>query len=182
MKSSRFFLHLFVPLLIISVIVLAGFGRTIGSYFLEDDFGEVLYVSRIFSGDWQRIITNFTGNYMEIPTMKVYRPCLLLSLVADYAFWGTKAYGYFITNIAFLLAAALMLYLVLIELTRSWYRPRSVLFAIFSAALFASSPLHCESISLMVGRVDIICAFFYLLALWSFLRKGYKNNWLLTAL
>ncbi len=182
MKFSRFFLNLIIPIALISIIALSAFSRTINSYFLEDDFGEVLYVSQIFAGDWQKIITNFTGNYMEIPTMKVYRPCLLLSIMSDYALWGTKAYGYFITNIVFLIAAAVALYMVLIELTRSWYRPRSILFAIFSAALFASSPLHCESISLMVGRVDIICAFFYLLSFWSFIRRGDRNDTLLTIL
>jgi len=182
MKSSKLFLYPFIPLLAVVIIVLSSFGRTIGSYFLEDDLGEVSYVSQIFSGDWQKIITNFTGNYMEIPTMKVYRPCLLLSIIADYSLWKTNACGYFITNILFLIGTAVVLFLMLLELSRSWYRPRSILFAMFSAALFASSPLHCESVSLIVGRVDIICAFFYLLALWFFIRKGNSGNWILTAL
>ena len=172
MKFSRIFFNLIVPLFIVSTITLAAFGRTIGSYFLEDDFGEILYVSQIFSGDWHKVVANFTGNYMEIPTMKVYRPFLLLSLMFDYAIWHTKAYGYFITNILFLIGAAMMLYAVLRELTKTWGNRRSLLFALFAAALFACSPLHCESVSLMVGRVDIICAFFYLLALWGFVRKG----------
>ncbi len=180
MKSHKFFFVL--SCLIVAIIVLAAFARTIGSYFLEDDLGEVLYVHQIFSGNWQQVISNFTGNYMGISTMKVYRPCLLLSIMADYALWKTNAIGYFITNILFLMATASALYMVLIELTRSWDRKRSILFAFFSAALFASSPLHCESVSLMVGRVDIICAFFYLFALWSFIRKGDSKNWLLTLL
>ncbi len=159
MKSSKFPLFLILPLIVFSIIILSAFGRTLNSYFLEDDFGEVLYVSQIFSGHWQSVVTNFTGNYMEIPTMKVYRPCLLLSLMADYALWRTDATGYFATNILFLIGSALVLYLLLLELTKSWYQPRAYVFALSSAALFAASPLHCESVSLMVGRVDIICAF-----------------------
>src|ERR1700721_1802969 len=58
---------------------------------------------------------------------------------------------------------------------------RSTAFSLLSAALFAASPLHCESVSLMVGRVDIICAFFYLLSLWCFIRKGDNHNRILTA-
>lgn len=180
MKSSKFFLYLLLPLIVFSIIILSAFGRTLSSYFLEDDFGEVLYVSRIFSGHWHKVITNLTGNYMEIPTMKVYRPCLLLSIMADYAFWRTDATGYFITNILFLIGSAVMLYQVLLELTKSWYHPRALTFALFSAALFAASPLHCESVSLMVGRVDIICAFFYLLSLWCFVYKGNSHNWIVT--
>ncbi len=176
MRFSKRFFSLFLPLLIIVAIALAGFSRTIGSYFLEDDFGEILYVSQIFAGDWHKVIANFTGNYMEIPTMKVYRPVLLLSLLFDYAIWKTKAIGYFVTNIVFFIGAAMMLYLLLRQLTKSWSNRRSILFALFAAALFAASPLHCESISLMIGRVDIICAFFYLFALWGFVRKGESQN------
>jgi len=180
MKSNRFFFPF--ALIVIAIIVLAAFGRTLGSYFLEDDIGEVLYVHKIFSGDWHKLITNFTSNYMEIPTMKVYRPCLLLSIMTDYALWRTNATGYFLTNILFLIAGATILFMLLTELTRSWNKTRSILFSLFSAALFASSPLHCESVSLMVGRVDIICAFFFLLSLWSFVHKGDAKNWLLTSL
>ncbi len=180
MKLSRFFFYLFFPVIIFLIITFCAFGRTLNSYFLEDDFGEVLYVSQIFSGDWQKVIANFTGNYMGIPTMKVYRPFLLLSLIADYAFWKTNASGYFATNILFLIGSATLLYLVLFELTKSWNRPRSIAFSLFSAALFAASPLHCESVSLMVGRVDIVCAFFYLLSLWCFIHRGNKHRWILT--
>ena len=184
MKFSKSLLNWLLPLLILAVIVLASFGRTLGSYFLEDDFGEVLYVSQIFSGKWHQLVENFTGNYMQIPTMKVYRPCLLLSIMFDYAFWKTNACGYFITNIVFLMAAAMMLYVVLRQMTSSWNLTRSIIFALMSAALFAASPLHCESASLMVGRVDIICSFFYLLALWAFMKKGVALNlkWLVLGL
>jgi len=176
MKSSKMFFLLVLPLLIIAIIALSAFGRTLGSYFLEDDFGEVYYVSHIFAGNWHLLIDNLTGNYMQIPTMKVYRPFLLLSIMADYALWKTNAAGYFATNIIFLMGTAMMLYLVLRQLTRSWHITRSVLFSLLSAALFVGSPLHCESVSLMVGRVDIICSFFFLTALWAFIRKGNSTN------
>ena len=182
MKSFSRFFHLALVVIILSVVILIALGRTLGNYFIEDDFGEVLYVSQIFSGDWHKLLSNFTGNYMEIPTMKVYRPCLLLSIMADYAVWKTNATGYFITNISFLIGSAVMLYLLILELSRDWYRPRAIIFALLSATLFAASPLHCESIALMVGRVDIICAFFYLLSLWCLIRKGDRHNWLLTTI
>ncbi len=176
MKFSKLFFGILAPLLIIVVIALTAFGRTLGSYFLEDDFGEVVYVSEIFSGDWQKLISNFTGNYMQIPTMQVYRPCLLLSIMSDYALWKTNACGYFVTNIVFLIAAAMMLYIVLRQLTRSWSPSRAIPFSLLSASLFVASPLHCESVSLMVGRVDIICSFFYFLALWAFIRRGNSSS------
>lgn len=177
MTSIRPALGLLLPLGIIVIIVMAGFGRTLSSYFLEDDFGEVHYVSQIFAGDWEKFASNFTGNYMQIQTMRVYRPVLLLSIMLDYAIWKTHAIGYFITNIAFLIADAFILYLLLRQLTMSWLSYKSIAFAAFAACLFAAGPLHCESVSLMVGRVDIICLFFYLLALSAFIRRGRESNW-----
>ena len=51
-----------------------------------------------------------------------------------------------------------------------------MLFSLLSAALFASSPLHCESISFVSGRDNVISAFFYLLSLWCFVRNGSRNS------
>jgi hypothetical protein len=160
--------------------VFACFGRTLSSYFIADDFAQVAYVAKIFHGDMNCLISNFTGNYMQIPVMKIYRPCLLLSLLFDFALWRTNAFGYFLTNVLFLIAASQMFYLLLRELTRSWTARRSIVFALLATALFASNPLHCESVSFISGRDSILSAFFYLLSLWCFIRKGTDQSWKLS--
>ena len=64
-----------------------------------------------------------------------------------------------------------MLYLLCRELTRSWSYTRSDRnLGDCQDALFIVNPLHCESVSWVVGRVDIECCFYYLVATWSFLR------------
>jgi len=165
-----------VPACILAVIALICFGRTLGSYFVADDFAQVSYASSICNGNWHALWANFTGNYMQIPVMKIYRPCLLLSFIFDYELWHTNAFGYFLTNILLLIATAVMLYVFLRELTRSWEVKRSMLFSFLSAALFVSSPLHCESISFVSGRDNALSALFYLLALWCFVRKSASEN------
>jgi len=161
---------------VLAAIIAYCFGRTLGSYFLEDDFGEVCYVSKIFEGNLGLFWSNFTGNYMQIPTMNVYRPGLITALVYDYAFWKTNAFGYYLTNILFMFAAGIMFYFTLRELTRSWGEFKSYCASLCSAALFVSNPLHSEAVSLVVGRVDIICAFFYLLGFWCFLKQSPKKK------
>ncbi len=170
----------FLPACVLTCIVFICFGRTLGSYFVADDFGQICYVAGICKGNLSELISNFTGAYMQIPVMQIYRPCLLLSFIFDYLIWHTNAFGYFLTNILFLIGTAIMLYLLLRKLTRYWGNNRSLLFSFLSAALFASSPLHCESISFVSGRDNIISAFFYLLALYCFVSKSNtKNNKLL---
>jgi hypothetical protein len=66
-------------LVVLTAIIWAVFGRTLSGYFLADDFGEILYVSRIAAGQWNLLWSNFTGNYMQIPGMAVWRPWLIVS-------------------------------------------------------------------------------------------------------
>jgi hypothetical protein len=167
---------------VLAGIVLICFGRSLGSYFLADDFSQISYAAGVLNGNLNGLLSIFTQNYLQCPVMKIYRPCLLLSLIFDYALWRTNAFGYFLTDILFMVGAAVMLYLLLRELTRPWENNRrSILFSLLSASLFASNPLHCESVSWVSGRDNVISAFFYLLSLWCFVRKGQdKNTKLLT--
>jgi hypothetical protein len=171
----------FVHVLVLVAIVFYCYARTLGSYFLADDFGEVCYVHKIFQGDLALFWSNFTGNYMQVPGMSVYRPFLLTSLMLDYAVWGANAFGYYLSNILYFIGDCILLYCIVSSLTASWSKPRSRAAAFFSAALFAAYPLHCESISWVVGRVDIACCFYYLAAIYCFIRSVHSRNrlWLL---
>lgn len=151
-------------------IALLAYGRTLTTYFIADDFGEVAYVSRIANGDWNLFWSNWTGNYMQIPGMAVYRPFLLISLLTDYLLYKTNAAGYYATNLFFYLGDVLMLFLVAQKLTQSWGPLRSTITAFLSAALFAVSPLHCETVSWVVGRVDSSCCLLSLTSIYCFLR------------
>ncbi|MBI2811110.1 MAG: hypothetical protein HYX67_09815, partial [Candidatus Melainabacteria bacterium] len=160
------YLHLAVLLLIVGMC----FGRTLTSYFLADDFGEVSYVSRIFNGEPQLFWSNFTGNYMQIPGMNVYRPWLLVSLAMDFLLYKANAIGYYFTNLSFFTGVVFLIYFVTRQLTSGWSRVRSAVAAFFGAALFAANPLRCESVSWVVGRVDIVCCFFYVSSYLLFLK------------
>ncbi|PWT99351.1 MAG: hypothetical protein C5B53_05500 [Candidatus Melainabacteria bacterium] len=165
-----------LPVIIITAVVFGCFYKSLGSYFVADDFGQVAYAQAIVQGNWRALLSNFTGTYMQCAVMKIYRPCLLLSFILDYLIWNTNSFGYFLTDIVALISAAVMLYLLLRELTRPWSSLQSRLVSLLSAALFASSPLHCESISFVSGRDNVISAFFYLLSLWCLIRHGRRKR------
>lgn len=170
---------LVVPLAVtvLSILVIVCFSRTLSSYFLADDFSEIWWVSEIFRGKSNLFWSTLAGNYMNVPGMSVWRPCLLTSLMCDYALWGTDARGYYLTNLLYFAGDVLLFYFVTRELLSSWTRWRCELTAFFAAALFAVSPLHCESISWVVGRVDIISCFYYLSSLLLLLKsRGFEGG------
>jgi len=173
--------HPLTSVVILTAAVLLCFGRTLNSYFLADDFGEVAYVSKIFEGDLKRLWSNFTGNYMQVPSMAVYRPWLLMTLFFDYAVWKTNAFGFYLTNILHYLACTVLIFAIVRLLTDYWGKVRSTLAAVFSGLLFAVNPLHCESVSWVVGRVDVVCLTYYLLGLLSVALYTRKQNkkWLI---
>lgn len=161
-------------LCLIALVILVGvtFGRSLESFFIADDFGEVSYVHRIFSGEWNLFWSNFVGNYMQIPSMAVWRPWLLATLVFDYAVWKANAFGYYLTNILYYAGNSILIYALTRRLTQSWTAWRSQATSFFTAALFTASPLHCESVTWVVGRVDIACCFYYLLSFLLLLNTG----------
>lgn len=170
MKSVWF--RIVLPVCLLATIVFICFARTLSSYFLADDFSEVNYVANIFHGGYKALLADFAGNHMQTSVMKVYRPGATLALLFNYAICRTNAWGYFLINILVLLASCVMFYLLLRELTRSWEHRRSILFAILSAALFAANPLHCEPVSFISSGDYVISAFFYLAALWCFVKNA----------
>ncbi|HNG73411.1 MAG TPA: hypothetical protein PLY72_03070 [Candidatus Obscuribacter sp.] len=158
-----------IHLLFLTALTWFIFNRTLGTYFLADDFGEIAYVSRIVGGEYGLIWLNFTGNFMQIPSMSVWRPWLLMSLLFDYLLWGTNPFGYYLTNLLSYNAVVLLFYWFIRQITAAWSSTRSGAAALFASAIFLASPLHCESVSWVVGRVDIVSALFYLLSLNLFL-------------
>lgn len=177
------------PLFSIAVITLIcaiSYGRTLGSFFLADDIGEVRYVHQIFEGRWDLFWSNFCGNYMQVPNMSVYRPMLLITLVMDFLVWKGNAFGYYLSNLFYYTGTACLLAMFLRQLCSGWGRAAASAVGLASAIIFACNPLHCESISWVVGRVDSACCMFYLAALCIFMRRAAhvkrERTHLLTAL
>lgn len=119
----------------------------------------------------------------------LWHPLTLFSLGLDYAIWGINPFGYHLTNnifhaintgIVFLLAINLIKYGsdLDISLHVTKYKGESYLLKdknIFTAAfvtafLFGIHPLHVESVAWISERKDVLCAFFFLAALLTYLK------------
>lgn len=101
----------------------------------------------------------------------------MFTVLSDYALWKTNAAGYYLTNTLFYSVNVLVFYAIVLQLTESWGAWRSRIAAISAAALFASNPLHCEDVSWIAGRPDVVSGAFYLSSFLMFLhyRKSGKR-------
>ena len=91
-------------------------------------------------------------------------PLTWLSHMADCQFFGLASGWHHATSILFHAAAAVLLFLALKGLTAA--RGPSA----FVAFLFAWHPLHVESVAWIAERKDLLCAFFWFLALLCYAR------------
>jgi len=93
-----------------------------------------------------------------------WHPVTWLSHMLDCQLFGLNARAHHMMNLLLHIANTLMLFLVLMRATRSFWRSG------FVAALFALHPLHVESVAWVSERKDVLSTFFWLLAVLSYLR------------
>jgi tetratricopeptide (TPR) repeat protein len=91
-----------------------------------------------------------------------WHPITWLSHALDCQLYGTKPAGHHLTNLGLHLANTLLLFLLFKRMTGTLWR------SAFVAVLFATHPLHVESVAWVAERKDVLSAFFGLLCLWAY--------------
>jgi len=83
----------------------------------------------------------------------------------DCQLYGLDPAGHHFTNVLFHTIAAVLLFLVLQQMTGSLWR------SAFVAALFAIHPLHVESVAWVSERKDVLSAIFFMLTLSAYTQR-----------
>ena len=104
---------------------------------------------------WRILTQSFFANFHPITT---------LTFALDRAVWGTWAPGFHITHLAFYAGGVVALYFLFARLLGS----RSAAFA--AAAIYSVHTIHVESVAWLAARKDVVCLFFYALALLTYVR------------
>ena len=95
------------------------------------------------------------------PHASLWVPLTTCSLMADVSLFGLDPRWMHLENVAWHAGAAVLLFLALLRLTqRLW--PSALV-----AALFGLHPINVESVAWIAERKNVLCAFFTMLALWS---------------
>ena len=163
---------------VIALVFLCGivFANTFENSFIWDDADLIAQNSYIRS--LKNIPLFFTPQYwnhhQEISTKGQYRPVRTVTFALDYAFWKLNVKGYHLTNLLLHTLNVILIYFLMLRLlclssyeqrpkeTAGWFDICGLAFA--TAILFATHPIHVESIAWIKNRSDLLTLLFYLLS------------------
>ena len=99
-----------------------------------------------------------------------WHPLTWLSHMVDCQLYWLNPKGHHFTNLLFHVASTILLFLTLRKMTGALWR------SAFVAALFSLHPLNVESVAWVANRKNILSAFFWILAMWSYAHYAIKPN------
>jgi Tfp pilus assembly protein PilF len=91
-------------------------------------------------------------------------PLTWLSHMLDCELYGLNPMGHHWTNLQIHIANAVLLFLVFNWMTGALWQSGLI------AVLFAIHPLHVESVAWVSERKDVLCALFWILSMWAYVR------------
>ena len=160
--------------------VWAVFGQTAHFQFIDYDDPANVYSNPVVR---QGLSANSVGWAFTHVQVANWIPLTTLSHMLDCQLFGLNAGGHHLVSVLFHAATAVLLFLVLRQMTGSLWR------AAFVAAVFAVHPLRAESVAWVTERKDVLSAFFFVLAIGAYIRQvrrpsraGYVAVFLLFAL
>jgi len=147
--------------------VLITFLPSVGGDFLDwDDYAFILdnpHISRLSADS----LAWMAGTYYQ----GVWHPLTWFSHALDKAVWGDNPSGHHLVTLIIHSLNALLFFLLFVRLCRDWdISAVNKLLAGFAVALlFGVHPLRVESVAWLSERKDVLCAFFFLLSMLSYL-------------
>jgi tetratricopeptide (TPR) repeat protein len=116
-----------------------------------------------------------------------YMPLVWLSWSVDYLIWGTRPFGFHLTNLILHCLNACLVYALAVDLLgrafSAGHGPAGGILgvrlaALLAALVFALHPLRVESVAWVTERKDLLSSFFYLLTVVLYLRHdGRRWRW-----
>ena len=95
-----------------------------------------------------------------------YLPLTMLSYMFDYAIWGLNSFGYHLQNIFWHIVAVIAIYKCFrLFKIKTWI-------AFFLCLIFAVHPQRVESVVWISERKDVLCAAFYFLSIYFYIKKS----------
>ncbi len=147
----------FFPLVILGLSILI-YLPSIKHGFVWDDWSIIFEQTRKLSG---------VSIYK--PTSIYYRPVTTLTFILDQMLWKASPLGYHLTNILLNALNTWILFLLIKSILVIKIKEKTAsLCAMMAAVLFATYPIHVESVSWIAGRTDLVATLFILLTFFSY--------------
>jgi len=147
---------------VILVLLLVAYWPCLNGTWLVDDSNYIV------DNELLRDATGLKTIWTDLKASKQYYPLVFTSLWVDYQVWGLDPLGYHLVNLVLHLVNSLLI----------WWLLRYLGFggAWVAAAVFAVHPVHVESVAWITERKNVLSTFFYLLALFSYLKFVFGNS------
>lgn len=136
-----------------------------------DDFRVI--VNNSFIKDWKYFPTLFTNDYFKISGELSYRPLVTLSYFIDYTIWHLNPFGFHLTNLFIHTLNVFLVYSLICKITQD------LKLAGISSLFFGIYPVLTETVNSVGFREDLLCATFFLLTLFFYVKiytSKYKNT------
>lgn len=114
---------------------------------------------------WENIKWIFSNSYMGN-----YHPLTMISLAIDYQIGKLNPFTFHFTNLVLHIGNAVLVFLFILALTGK------INLSVIAGLLFGVHTLHVESVSWVSERKDVLYTFFYLLALYYYIRFSKKRD------
>ena len=149
------------------------FGQTLGHEFVNyDDPAYVSENENIRSGlNWHSVAWAFTHVHSQN-----WHPLTTMSHMLDCELFGLKPGAHHFVNVLLHSASAVLLFLLLEQMTRNGGGIATLWSSAFVAAIFAIHPLHVESVAWISERKDVLSGLFFMLTLLAYFRYTRKPN------
>ena len=147
-----------ISIALITVLGIAVYANSLQGEFIWDDqnlIAKNTHLTRIEG--LTRIFNNqlYAGSGEK---SNFYRPLQELSYFFDYRIWRLNPFGYHLTNILIHLANAILVYTLVVMLSKS--NPAGLV----ASLLFVIHPIHTQAVTYIAGRADLLSFMFVLLA------------------
>lgn len=163
--TNKGFLTDILPVLLLTAVTIAVYGRIIGHDFLMnwDDNAYITANSAVHGFSARNVRAVFTSFYAGN-----YAPLQMLSYMLDYTLWGLWPGGFLLTNVVLHTMNGLLVYLLLLKLQSE------KMLAAVAAGIFLLHPLQVESVAWISQRKNLLAMLFMLLSWQAYI--CYRNS------
>src|ERR1035437_763600 len=151
----------------LAAIIWVVFGQTLGHEFVNYDDDFYVYENPAVTRGLtlQGIIWAFTHVHCSN-----WHPLTWVSHMLDCQFYGLSPGGHHLTNILLHTTTAILLFLILRQMTGALWR------SAFVAAVFAIHPLRVESVAWVAERKDVLSGVFFMLTIGAYARYAQRRS------
>ena len=147
--------------LFLATIIWLVFGQTLGHEFVNYDDAVYVYENPEVAGGLT--LHGIVWAFIHVRAFN-WHPLTWVSHMLDCQFYGLNPGGHHLTNVLLHTMTAILLFLVLRQMTGTLWR------SAFVAAIFAIHPLRVESVAWVAERKDVLSGLFFMLTLGAYVR------------